>query len=140
MTAPEHLADRDLDIASVLPASALPSHARIVIVGGGIVGASIAYHLAVAGEHDVTLVERGRLTNGTTWHAAGLVSQVRGTHALTELSRINVETYERVARETGIDPGFRRVGSLTVAQTDERFREIRGPVSVARDAGLPSEI
>ena len=140
MTAREHLADRDLDVAAVLAASALPSAARIVIVGGGIVGASIAYHLALAGETDVVLVERGRLTNGTTWHAAGLVSQVRGTHALTELSRINVETYQRVALETGIDPGFRRVGSLTVAQTDERFAEIRRPVSIARDAGLAWEI
>jgi 4-methylaminobutanoate oxidase (formaldehyde-forming) len=140
MTAPEHLADRDLDVTSALPAAPLPSAARIAIVGGGIVGASIAYHLALAGESDVVLLERGRLTNGTTWHAAGLVSQVRGTHALTELSRINVETYERVARETGIDPGFRRVGSLTVARSEERFREIRGPVSIARDADLPSEI
>ena len=111
-----------------------------MIVGGGIVGASIAYHLALSGESDVTLVERGRLANGTTWHAAGLVSQVRGTHALTELSRINVETYERVARETGIDPGFRQVGSLTVARTEERFHEIRRPVSIARDTGLPWEI
>jgi heterotetrameric sarcosine oxidase gamma subunit len=140
MTAPEHLANRDLHIDSVLPAAQLPSAARIAIVGGGIVGASIAYHLALAGESDVVLLERGRLTNGTTWHAAGLVSQVRGTHALTELSRINVDTYERVGRETGIDPGFRRVGSLTVARNEERMREIRRPVSVARDAGLPSEI
>jgi 4-methylaminobutanoate oxidase (formaldehyde-forming) len=140
MTAPEHLANRDLDVASVLPASPLPPAARIVIVGGGMVGASIAYHLALEGEVDVVLVERGQLTNGTTWHAAGLVSQVRGTHALTELSRINVDTYERVGRETGIDPGFRRVGSLTVARTEERFHEIRQPVSIARDAGLPSEI
>ncbi|HEX7346399.1 MAG TPA: FAD-dependent oxidoreductase, partial [Candidatus Limnocylindrales bacterium] len=140
MVAPEHLANRDLDVASALPATALPSSARIVVVGGGIVGASVAYHLALAGETDVVLVERGRLTNGTTWHAAGLVSQVRGTHALTELSRINVETYERMARETGIDPGFRQVGSLTVARTEERFAEIRRPVSIARDAGLPSEI
>jgi 4-methylaminobutanoate oxidase (formaldehyde-forming) len=140
MTAPEHLANRDLDVAAALPASLLPSAARIVVVGGGIVGASIAYHLALAGETDVVLVERGRLTNGTTWHAAGLVSQVRGTHALTELSRINAETYERVGRETGIDPGLRRVGSLTVARTQERFQEICRPVSIARDAGLPSEI
>ena len=140
MTAPEHLANRDLDVESMLPASSLPTATRIAIVGGGIVGASIAYHLASAGETDVVLVERGRLTNGTTWHAAGLVSQVRGTHALTELSRINVETYQRVGRETGIDPGFRQVGSLTVARTDERFQEIRLPVSIARDAGLPSEI
>ncbi|HSL75913.1 MAG TPA: FAD-dependent oxidoreductase [Candidatus Limnocylindrales bacterium] len=140
MVAPEHLANRDLDVASALPAVALPAAARIVVVGGGIVGASIAYHLALAGETDVVIVERGRLTNGTTWHAAGLVSQVRSTHALTELSRINVETYEREARETGIDPGFRRVGSLTVARTAERFHEIRRPVSIARDAALPSEI
>ncbi len=140
MTAPEHLANRDLDVASTLVSSPLPSAARIVIVGGGIVGASIAYHLAQAGESDIVLVERGSLTNGTTWHAAGLVSQVRGTHALTELARINAETYERVGRETGIDPGFRRVGSLTVARTEERFREIRRPVSIARDVGLPSEI
>jgi glycine cleavage system aminomethyltransferase T/glycine/D-amino acid oxidase-like deaminating enzyme len=140
MTAPEHLANRDLDVVSALPASPLPAAARIVVVGGGIVGASIAYHLALAGETDVVLVERGRLTNGTTWHAAGLVSQVRGTHALTELSRINAETYERVGRETGIDPGLRRVGSLTVARTEERFQEIRRPVSIARDVGLPSEI
>ncbi len=140
MIAPEHLANRDLDVASVLDAAPLPQAARIVIVGGGIVGASIAYHLALSGESDVTLVERGRLTNGTTWHAAGLVSLVRGTHALTELSRINVETYERVARETGIDPGFRQVGSLTVARTEERFHEIRRPVSIARDTGLPWEI
>jgi 4-methylaminobutanoate oxidase (formaldehyde-forming) len=140
MTAPEHLANRELDVASMLPPSALPTAARIAIVGGGIVGASIAYHLALAGETDVVLVERGRLTNGTTWHAAGLVSQVRATHALTELSRMNVETYQRVGRETGIDPGFRQVGSLTVARTEERFAEIRRPVSIARDAGLPSEI
>ena len=86
MTAPEHLANRDLDVASALPVASIPSAARIAIVGGGIVGAAIAYHLALAGESDVVSVERGRLTNGTTWHAAGLVSQVRGTHALTELA------------------------------------------------------
>ena len=140
MTAPEHLADRELDVAARLPAASLPAGARVVIVGGGIVGASIAYHLAAGGESDVVMIERGRLTNGTTWHAAGLVSQVRGTHALTELARVNVETYERVARDTGIDPGLRRVGSLTVARTPERFHEIRLPVSIARDADIASEI
>ena len=72
----------------------LPKHAQAVIVGGGIIGTSIAYHLARLGWKDVVLLERGRLTNGTTWHAAGLVSRVRGTHALTELTRNNVATYE----------------------------------------------
>src|SRR5687767_14668997 len=96
MTAPERLANRDLDVASVLPASPMPDRARVVIVGGGVVGSSIAYHLTRAGERDVVQLERGRLTNGTTWHAAGLVSRVRGTHALTALTRDNAATYERL--------------------------------------------
>ena len=124
MTASERLANRDLDVASVLPASPLPDRARVVIVGGGIIGASIAYHLTRAGERDVVLLERGRLTNGTTWHAAGLVSRVRGTHALTALTRDNVATYERVAAETGIETGLRQVGALTVARTEARMHEI----------------
>ncbi|MFP5343141.1 MAG: FAD-dependent oxidoreductase [Candidatus Limnocylindria bacterium] len=139
MTAPEHLADRDLDVEAVLPASPLPSHARIVIVGGGIIGASIAYHLADAGATDVVLVERGRLTNGTTWHAAGLVSQVRGSHALTALSRINAETYERAERESGVATGLRRNGALTVARTEARMTEIAYGISMARDAGIEVE-
>ncbi|MDH5225369.1 MAG: FAD-binding oxidoreductase, partial [Actinomycetota bacterium] len=89
MTIPERLANRDIDPSAVLAASDLPERARVVVVGGGIIGASIAYHLTREGETDVVIVERGRLSNGTTWHAAGLVSQVRGTHALTELSRIS---------------------------------------------------
>jgi glycine cleavage system aminomethyltransferase T/glycine/D-amino acid oxidase-like deaminating enzyme len=136
----EHLANRDLDVDAVLPASALPSQARVVIVGGGIVGASIAYHLAAAGETDVVLVERGRLTNGTTWHAAGLVSQVRGSHALTALARINAETYERVERETGVATGIRRNGALTIARTEARMTEIRYGLSMARDAGVEVEL
>ena len=138
--AQEHLANRDLDVAAVLPASPLPAQARVVIVGGGIIGASIAYHLAAAGETDVALVERGRLTNGTTWHAAGLVSQVRGSHALTALSRINAETYERVERETGIATGIRRNGALTMARTEARLTEIRYGISMARDAGVEVEL
>src|SRR6185503_1450297 len=133
MTAPEHLAYRDLDIASALSASRLPSGARIVIVGGGIAGASIAYHLALAGESDVVLIERVRLTGGTTWHAAGLVSQVRGTHALTELSRVNASTYASLPSETGVDTGFRRVGSLTVARTPGRMQELLGAADMHRE-------
>lgn len=138
--AQEHLANRDLDVAAVLPGSPPPARARIVIVGGGIVGASIAYHLAAAGETDVAIVERGRLTNGTTWHAAGLVSQVRGSHAMTALSRINAETYERVERETGIATGIRRNGALTLARTEARMTEIRYGISMARDAGVEVEL
>ena len=83
MTIPERLANRDIDPSAVVRASDLPERARVVIVGGGIIGSSIAYHLTREGETDVVVLERGRLTNGTTWHAAGLVSQVRGTPALT---------------------------------------------------------
>ena len=136
----EHLANRELDVATTLPPSALPSHARVVIVGGGIVGASIAYHLAANGLQDVVLIERGRLTNGTTWHAAGLVSQVRGSHALTTLSVTNADTYRLVGEETGIDTGIRRFGSLTIARTPARMQEIRYGVSLARDFGVPAEI
>src|SRR5918995_2064107 len=110
MTTTERLANRDLDVPSVLPASSMPDRARIVIVGGGIIGASIAYHLTRAGERDVVLLERGRLTNGTTWHAAGLVSRVRGTHALTELTRDNAATYRRLTEETGVETGLREHG------------------------------
>ncbi len=140
MTIPEHLANRDLDVASVLPGSAMPDQSRVVIVGGGIIGASIAYHLTRAGERDVVLLERGRLTNGTTWHAAGLVSRVRGTHALTALTRDNVATYQRLTAETGIETGLRAVGSLTIARTEARMQEITYAVSIARDADVPVEV
>ena len=119
MTEQERLANHDLDVASVLPASPLPDRARVVIVGGGIIGASIAYHLTRAGETDVVLLERGRLTNGTTWHAAGLVSGVRGTHALTALTRDNVATYERLAGETGVELGLRHVGANRILQPNQ---------------------
>jgi glycine cleavage system aminomethyltransferase T/glycine/D-amino acid oxidase-like deaminating enzyme len=137
---PERLANRELTDEVLRPLEHLPSRARVVIVGGGIIGSSIAYHLTRAGETDVVMLERGRLTNGTTWHAAGLVSQVRGTHALTELSRRNAETYERLPRETGIETGLRRVGALTVARTEGRLQEIMYGVDMARDAGVDVEV
>jgi glycine/D-amino acid oxidase-like deaminating enzyme len=140
VTIPEHLANRDIDPAAVVASSELPDRARVVIVGGGIIGSSIAYHLTLEGETDVVQLERGRLTNGTTWHAAGLVSQVRGTHALTALSRINAETYERLPAETGVETGLRRVGALTVARTEGRMQEILYGVSMARDVGIDVEV
>ncbi|HET6713508.1 MAG TPA: FAD-dependent oxidoreductase [Actinomycetota bacterium] len=140
MPIPEHLANRDIDPSAVVEASGLPDGARVVIVGGGIIGSSIAYHLTRDGETDVVLLERGRLSNGTTWHAAGLVSQVRGTHALTALSRINAETYERLPTETGIETGLRRVGALTVARTEGRMQEILYGVAMAKDAGVDVEV
>ncbi len=86
------------------------------------------------------MLERGRLTNGTTWHAAGLVSQVRGTHALTALPRMNAATYERLSAETGIETGLRRCGALTVARTEARLTESLYSVSMARDFDIPVEV
>ncbi|MFI5056023.1 MAG: FAD-dependent oxidoreductase [Actinomycetota bacterium] len=126
MTIPEHLANRDLDPSILEPVSEPPPRARVVIVGGGVIGSSIAYHLTKLGITDVLVVERTRLTGGTTWHAAGLVSQVRGTHALSELSRINASLYAGLPAETGVETGFRRVGSLTLARTPGRMQELRG--------------
>lgn len=74
----------------------LPTHWQIVIVGGGVAGASAAYHLAKLGRTDIVLVERNQLTSGTTWHAAGLIMQLRSTHALTEIAKYNVELYSKV--------------------------------------------
>ena len=135
---PEHLANRDLRAS--FASGDMPSSARVVIVGGGIVGASVAYHLTHLGVRDVVVLERGHLTNGTTWHAAGLVAQVRGSHALTELSKVNADLYERLPAETGVETGFRRVGALTVARTPARMQELLYAIGLARDAGIPAEI
>src|SRR4051812_650109 len=133
MTVPEHLANREVDSSILEPVSEPPPRARVVIVGGGIIGSSIAYHLTKLGVTDVVVLERARLTAGTTWHAAGLVSQVRSTHALTELSRINAETYAALPNETGVETGFRRVGSLTVARTPGRMQELLAAADMHRE-------
>ena len=140
MTIAEQLANRDLSDEVLHPVTKYPSRARVVIVGGGIIGSSIAYHLTRAGETDVVMLERGRLTNGTTWHAAGLVSQVRGTRALTELTRHNAETYERLPGETGIETGLRRVGALTVARTEGRMQTSSTASAWRATRGIPVEV
>jgi heterotetrameric sarcosine oxidase gamma subunit len=140
MTIPEHLANRDLDSSILEPISEPPGRAQVVIVGGGIIGSSIAYHLTKLGVNDVVVLERVRLTGGTTWHAAGLVSQVRGTHALTELSRVNAVTYEALPAETGIDTGFRRVGSLTVARTPGRMQELLTTADMHREFNVECRV
>ena len=121
MTAPERLANRELDGSILEPLSEPPDRARIVVIGAGVAGSSVAYHLTRLGIADVVVLERTRLTGGTTWHAAGLVAQVRGTHALTELSRVNAPVYESLPAETGVETGLRRVGALTVARTRGRM-------------------
>ncbi|HLB39722.1 MAG TPA: FAD-dependent oxidoreductase [Actinomycetota bacterium] len=140
MTIPENLANRDLDSSILEPVSEPPARAQVVIVGGGVIGASIAYHLTELGITDVVVLERTRLTGGTTWHAAGLVSQVRGTHALTELSRINASLYAALPAETGVETGFRRVGSLTVARTPGRMQELLSAADMHREFDVEARV
>ena len=118
----------------------LPSHARVVIIGGGIVGCSVAYHLARRGCTDVLLLERRRLTCGTTWHAAGLLGQLRATHNLTRLAQYTTELYAGLERETGQATGFRQCGSMAVAASEARLEELKRGASMARCFGLEVQI
>ncbi|MDD9921796.1 MAG: FAD-dependent oxidoreductase [Boseongicola sp.] len=110
----------------------VPSHARVVIIGGGVIGSSIAYHLAKKGWTDVVLMERKRLTSGTTWHAAGLIAQLRNSANMTKLAKYTQELYGDLEAETGVSTGFRRCGSITVALTEERKEEILRLATMAR--------
>lgn len=121
-------------------AERLPSHARVVVIGGGIVGCSVAYHLARRGLSDVLLLERRQLTCGTTWHAAGLVGQLRATQNLTRLAQYTTQLYEGLERETGQATGFRQVGSVAVAASEPRFEELKRGASMARCFGLEVQI
>lgn len=119
--------------------SKVPSQARAVIVGGGVVGCSVAYHLTKLGWKDVVLLERKKLTSGTTWHAAGLIAQLRNTKNMTKLAKYTQELYGSLEEETGVATGFKRVGSITAALTDERFEEIRRLASMAGAFGVEVE-
>jgi glycine cleavage system T protein len=118
----------------------LPSQAQVVIIGGGIVGCSVAYHLAKRGCREVLLLERKRLTCGTTWHAAGLVGQLRATHNLTRLAQYTTQLYEGLERETGQATGFTQVGSIAVAASEARFEELKRGASMARCFGLEVQL
>ncbi len=110
----------------------LPKHARAVIIGGGVSGCSVAYHLAKAGWTDVVLLERKQLTSGTTWHAAGLIGQLRGSANMTRLAKYSADLYVKLAAETGVETGMRQVGSISVALTAARHEELLRQATVAR--------
>ncbi|AVH45343.1 GcvT family protein [Agrobacterium tumefaciens] len=112
--------------------SNIPAKARVVIIGGGISGCSVAYHLAKLGWTDVVLLERKQLTSGTTWHAAGLIGQLRASQNMTRLAKYSAELYVKLEAETGIATGMRQNGSITVALTEERKEEIYRQASLAR--------
>ncbi|WP_334194935.1 GcvT family protein [Pararhodobacter sp.] len=110
----------------------LPSHARVVIIGGGVSGCSVAYHLAKAGWTDIVLLERKQLTSGTTWHAAGLIGQLRGSRNMTRLARYSADLYVKLEAETGIATGMRQTGSISVALTEARREELYRQAALAR--------
>ncbi|SPF79198.1 4-methylaminobutanoate oxidase (formaldehyde-forming) [Aliiroseovarius pelagivivens] len=117
----------------------LPTQARVVIIGGGVIGCSVAYHLTKLGWKDVVLLERKQLTSGTTWHAAGLIAQLRATANMTKLAKYSQELYGDLEAETGVATGFKRVGSISVALTTERMEELARQAAMARAFGVDVE-
>ena len=103
----------------------LPAKTQVVIIGGGIHGSSVAYHLAKGGWTDIVLLERKQLTSGTTWHAAGLVGQLQGSHSTTAFASYGVELLQQIEAETGQNPGFRQSGSISIALNRERLAELK---------------
>jgi len=117
-----------------------PASAQVVIVGGGIIGCSVAYHLTRCGITDVVLLERRTLTCGTTWHAAGLVPTLRATYNMSSLANYSASLYERLEAETGQATGFVRNGSLTIATNQARLSELKRNASMAKVVGFPCDV
>ena len=118
----------------------LPRSARVVVLGGGVVGCSVAYHLTKVGITDVILLERKQLTSGTTWHAAGLVGQLRGSQNMTKLAKYTAELYRDLEAETGQATGFKQNGSISIATTAGRFEELKRMASMAKVFDLPVDV
>jgi glycine cleavage system aminomethyltransferase T/glycine/D-amino acid oxidase-like deaminating enzyme len=124
----------------VAAARELPSSARCVVIGGGVGGTSIAYHLARLGYEDVVLVDRNQLTSGSTFHSAGLVGQLRGSVSLTKMMMYSVELYRELGAESEFDPGWTECGGIRLASSEERMEELRRQAGWAKTFGLPMEL
>jgi glycine cleavage system aminomethyltransferase T/glycine/D-amino acid oxidase-like deaminating enzyme len=123
-----------------VPRAELPDSARCVIVGGGVGGTSLAYHLAELGWDDVVLLDRNQLTSGSTFHSAGLVGQLRGSVSLTKMMMHSVDLYRRIGKESEFDPGWTECGGIRLASTEERMEELRRQAGWAKTFGLPLEL
>ena len=123
-----------------IPPAELPSQARVVIVGGGIAGASIAYQFGKAGWDNVVLLEQNQLASGTTWHAAGMVGQLRSSSAQTKVNKASVQIYSQLYADTGHDPGWLQCGGLQLASCQERFFQLQRNVAMAGVFGVDAEV
>ena len=118
----------------------MTDHARAVVIGGGVGGTSIAYHLAQLGWSEVILVDRAELTSGSTFHSAGLVGQLRSSVTLTRMMMYGADLYRRLTAETGVDVSWHEVGSLRLASTEARYEELQRQAGWAKTFGLPLEL
>ena len=109
-----------------------PSSSKVVVIGGGVIGCSVAYHLTKFGWRDVTLLERDQLTSGTTWHAAGLVSQLGPTAAVTKIRKYTLDLYKKLEKEVDHSAGLRLNGALSIAQTNSRWQELKRQATTAQ--------
>jgi sarcosine dehydrogenase len=118
----------------------LPAHAQVVVIGGGIIGCSTAYHLARDHKADVILLEQGKLTSGSTWHAAGLVGQLRSSASITKVLKYSVDLYKRLDAETGLATGWKMTGCLRLATTPDRWTEYKRLATTARSFGMEMDL
>jgi glycine cleavage system T protein len=117
-----------------------PTRAQVVIIGGGVGGASIAYHLTLMGWKDVIILERHELTSGSTWHSAGLIGQMRSDANLTRMMHYSTDLYRKLKDETGHDPAWREVGGLRLASSAERMEDLKRLVGMAQSFGVPMDL
>jgi len=121
-------------------AAELPRRAQVVVIGGGVIGTSVAYHLTKLGLTDVVLVEQGQLSSGTTWHAAGLVGQLRASESLTRLVQYSTQLYAELESETGLSAGYKQCGGVTVARTEDRMVQLRRTAASAAAFNMECEL
>ena len=123
-----------------MPITPLPERAHVVIIGGGVIGTSVAYHLTKLGYTDVVLLEQGQLSSGTTWHAAGLVGQLRASESGTRLVQYSTRLYAELENEVGLSAGYKQCGGVTVARTEDRMVQLRRTAANAAAYDLECEL
>src|SRR5215472_15529776 len=137
---PGNMPDDTTRLSSSAPSDSLPAESRVVIVGGGVIGTSVAYHLTKLGWKDVVLLEQGQLGGGTSWHAAGLVGRLRTSNSMTRINKYTVDLYSQLQQETGHSVGWKQVGSLIVAKSEDRMIQLRRTMAMAELFGVEAHL